>query len=437
MKRIKYLILILVVGLFIPTVANAASGNIKVTGSSTVVLGNNVTVTVTLSSSTKIGSWQMDLNYDRTYLKLVSTTSESGGTTMANSSSSGGVTSKRYTFKFKTLKKGSTKVSVSSYLAYAFTDEEELDLSVSSKTIKIITQEELEATYSSNANLKSLKVDGYELTPAFNANTTEYSLEVPNEIESVNVTAAVQDNTADLNGTGNISLTEGNNKVEIRVTAQKGNIKTYVINIYRKELNPISVEFNGKNYGIVRKTDGFPTLTGFEQKEIDYNDEKINALYNEITDKTLIVVKDEEGDTFTIEYRDGELKNLYTELKGNQLFVSPLELPKKLDDIYEEKEIDFNGTKIKAYVLSNNSKVAIIYAQDVITGDEGYYQIDLVNDVISNYDDEVIDHYESTLEKYKYVFLGMLGVMFLLILIIIFKKPRKAKKPKEITIIDD
>lgn len=418
------------VGFFAPAIVGASSGTIKVTGTSTVVQGNNVTVTVTLSG-TSIGSWQMDLNYDRTYLRLTETNSESGGTAMVGyATTAKGVKSKQYTFKFKTLKKGSTKVSVSSYIAYDI-DESEISLSTSSKTIKIITQEELEASYSSNANLGSLKVDGYELTPAFNANTTEYNLEVENAIESVNVSASVADKTADLSGTGTINLTEGSNKVEIKVTAQKGNIKTYTLTIYRKELNPISETINGKTYGIVRKDDVFPNYNGFSKTEIDYKGEKIPALYNDIIDKTLLVMKDEAGDVYTIEYKDGEFGDMYHEIKGNQIILNPLALPNKLDDIYEKIDIEFNEIKVEAYALNKDSKVAIIYAQDTTTGDIGYYQVDLINNIISAYDDEIVNHYQDTINKYKYVFLGMLGVIVLLILAVIFKKPRIKKKIEE------
>ena len=436
MKKIKYLLLSLVMVLMLPSMVSAASGTVKVTGTSTAVLGNNVTVTVTLSSSTAIGAWEMDLNYDRNYLRLTSATSEAGGTMMAGyATSASGVKSKSYTFKFKTIKKGSTKVSVSSYVAYAFKYESELDLTASSKTIKIITQEELEASYSSNANLSSLSVEGYALSPAFNKDTTEYNLEVENAVESVNVSAKVADNTADLSGTGTINLLEGSNKVEIKVTAQKGNIKTYTINIYRKELNPISVEIEGKNYGIVRKDDVFPNYNGFTKTEIDYEGEKIPAMFSEITGKTLLIIKDDDGNLYTIEYEDGEFKDIYNELKSNQLIVNPLPLPKKMDDLYERITIDFNDIKVDAYAFDKTSKTAIIYAQDTSTGDVSYYQVDLENNVISLYDDEITDHYEGIISKYKYVLLGMLGVIVILIIALIFRKPKKiivsSKEDKE------
>ena len=115
MRNLKKILLVVFCLVFMPSVVSAASGKISVTGTSSAVVGNRVTVTVTLSSSTGIGSWEMALNYDKSYLQLVSSTAEFGGTSMsASAQTSSGVKSKSYTFVFKTLKKGSTRVSVSS-----------------------------------------------------------------------------------------------------------------------------------------------------------------------------------------------------------------------------------------------------------------------------------------------------------------------------------
>ena len=90
MKKIKYLLLSLLVLIVLPLSVSAASGTIKVTGTSQVVVGNRVTLTVTLSSpNAPMISWEMNLNYDSNYLELVSTNSENNGTKMVNSSATG------------------------------------------------------------------------------------------------------------------------------------------------------------------------------------------------------------------------------------------------------------------------------------------------------------------------------------------------------------
>ena len=98
MKKIKVLVSFFLALVVLPVMVNAASGTVSVTGTSTVVVNNKVTVTVNLSSSTAIGSWQMQLDYDKKFLQLTSSSAEAGGTVMAASSSSG-VKSKKYTFK--------------------------------------------------------------------------------------------------------------------------------------------------------------------------------------------------------------------------------------------------------------------------------------------------------------------------------------------------
>ncbi len=437
MRRLKLLIFLLVGFFILPNVAFAASGTIKVTGTSTVVLGNTATVTVTISSSTAIGSWQMELNYDKSYLQLTSASSEAGGTIMANSSATG-VKSKSYTFKFKTLKKGSAKVSVNSYEAYAFSDLSEISLTPSSKTLKILTKEELEDTYSSNAALKKLEVTGYNLTPEFDKKTLNYTLDVENDVEKVTISASKDDANASVSGTGEVTLQEGNNTFEVTVTAQKGNQQTYTIDIYRKELNPITITIKDEDYTIERKSENFPPLSSFSESTITYNGEEIPALYNEITGMTLIVVKNSAGHIKTFIYENSEIGNEYIELKSNQLTINPMPLPKKVMDNYLEREVMINENTVSAYSLNKDDNFVIIYAQDVDTGDIGYYQYDIKNNVISHYDKDIIDYYEGKIQQFKYVIMGFMAFTIFLVFLLIVRRPRTKKmKVREKTILDD
>ena len=108
MKKVKYFLISLFLLVILPFEVSAASGTIKVTSrTNQVVVGNRITLTVTLSSSTPIGSWQMNLDYDKNYLELVETSSDSGGSGMASvMQSTTGVKSKSYTFTFRTKKTG-------------------------------------------------------------------------------------------------------------------------------------------------------------------------------------------------------------------------------------------------------------------------------------------------------------------------------------------
>ena len=100
-------------------------------------------------------------------------------------------------------------------------------------------------TKSSNTNLKSLSLNIEGLSPAFNKNTTLYNLIIDSSIENIDVLASSEDSTASVSVYGNEKLAIGINKIEIIVTAQNGNKKTYNINVTKtenKELANASLE---------------------------------------------------------------------------------------------------------------------------------------------------------------------------------------------------
>lgn len=411
--------------ILLPGLVNAASAKISVTGANSVVVGNTVTVTVKISSNTKIGSWQMNLNYNSEYLKLISTSSEGGGTMMVNSSSTG-TKAKSYTFKFKALKSGTTKISVPSYLAYDFDEMDELDVTASSKSLRIMTQSELEATYSSDAYLKNIKIGDYVLSPKFNKNVFEYNVEVENDVTSVKVVAPENDSRSEVNGAGTVELEEGNNKVEIVVTAQKGNSQTYIVNIYRKELDPISVKTEDGKYTVVRKENLMPSLQTYSNTTVKIDGIEVPALSSDITGYVLIGVKDDEGNVLTYLYEDGKITKRYTEIEDIQSVIYPLpfEDNKQFKD-YEKREVTINGVKVDGVSLNKKSKNIVIYAHNIFTGDYNYYVYDLDNNTISVHNDELSKYYENLVEKYKYVVLGMIGFSLILMFIIILRKPKK------------
>ena len=77
----------------------------------------------------------------------------------------------------------------------------------------------------------------------FKANTFNYNVEVPNEIESIEVYAKKGQNGQTISGLGTKKLNEGQNKIEVIVTAEDGKTKkTYTINVTRKNKEEIQQE---------------------------------------------------------------------------------------------------------------------------------------------------------------------------------------------------
>ena len=91
-----------------------------------------------------------------------------------------------------------------------------------------------ETTKSNNANLKNLGITPNDFS-GFTANKTEYAVEVPNEVENIEIYAVKGTDGQTISGTGNKTLTEGENAFNVTVTAEDGTTKKiYTINVRRK-----------------------------------------------------------------------------------------------------------------------------------------------------------------------------------------------------------
>lgn len=430
MRKLKYWLITLFALIVVPLSVNAASGTIRVTGSSQVVVGNRITLTVTLSSSTAIGSWQMDLNYDRNYLQLTSTNSEAGGTMMANSSATG-VKSKTYTFTFKALKSGSTSVSIGSYLAYAYDDLSKMNISTSSKTVRIITQAELEASYSKDNDLKSLSVEGFEITPAFDKDVTEYSVVVPENTTEITINAEENDSAASVTGAGTQTVTQGTNTFQIVVRAENGSEKTYNLTVEVKDANPINVTIGDETLTVVKIKEYLPVPNAYQETTVNINDFEIPAYTSELTGFTLVGLKDSSGNINLYIYNEEDnTYEIYNELKLSNLTIYPINTDKVLDG-YKSGTITINDIEVKSFYVNDDSRFAIIYGINVETGEEGFFKYDKNDQTAIKYDDEMINVLNEKINLYTYIIFGFIGLFVLMFIILICalkgKKKHKSK----------
>lgn len=435
MRKLKYWLITLFALIVVPLSVNAASGTIRVTGSSQVVVGNRITLTVTLSSSTAIGSWQMDLNYDRNYLQLTSTNSEAGGTMMANSSATG-VKSKTYTFTFKALKSGSTSVSIGSYLAYAYDDLSKMNISTSSKTVRIITQAELEASYSKDNDLKSLSVEGFEITPAFDKDVTEYSVVVPENTTEITINAEENDSAASVTGAGTQTVTQGTNTFQIVVRAENGSEKTYNLTVEVKDANPINVTIGDETLTVVKIKEYLPVPNAYQETTVNINDFEIPAYTSELTGFTLVGLKDSSGNINLYIYNEEDnTYEIYNELKLSNLTIYPINTDKVLDG-YKSGTITINDIEVKSFYVNDDSRFAIIYGINVETGEEGFFKYDKNDQTAIKYDDEMINVLNEKINLYTYIIFGFIGLFVLMFIILICalkgKKKHKSKNKEKL-----
>lgn len=84
---------------------------------------------------------------------------------------------------------------------------------------------------SSNKNLASLSIEGIELTPAFNKDTTQYTAKVEGDVTELKIDSKAEDSKAKVTVEGNKNLTEGDNVIKIKVTAEDETTRTYFITV--------------------------------------------------------------------------------------------------------------------------------------------------------------------------------------------------------------
>lgn len=434
MKKIKLLLVGVILSLVMPNVVNAASGTIGISSSSTVVVGNTVTVTVTLSSSTALGAWEFDINYDSSYLQLTSSNAENNGTYFVGYVTGANTKSKTYTLKFRALKSGTTNITVGSYDVYAW-DESSMSISRSNKKLTLMTQEELEASYSKDNNLKSLSVtvgeESYAIDPEFNADVLEYNVTVPTGTTMVNVNATKNDSTAIVDGDGEIEVTEGLNTIPIVVTAQNGDEKTYTLIVNVEDQNPINVVIDGKNYTVVKSATLLSAPSAFSETTVQIDGFDIPAFVNDAIGYTLVGLKDEDGNVALYRYLDGEY-SLYNEFNSKSYILVPVSFDKELD--YIKTTALINGVSMDVYKYSEDSNLVIINAINLETGKEDLYLYDPDSGAAIVFDESFIQDTNQTIDYYTYIIIAF-GAALLLMLIVIFvllhSTKKKQKKIKE------
>lgn len=432
-KKIICLFSLLVLFLF-PICVDAASVAVKINAPSSVYVGDSVKVSVTLSSSASIGSWQYNISYDDALLTYVSSTSETPQGVASNATSSG-KKSVTYTWNFKAKSSGSVSFKINGIVVYAFDDDSEMSITGSTaKNIKISKPSSNNTsgnsgssnnyTYSSNNYLSSLKVEGYELQ--FDKNTFEYSLSVPNSVEVVKIGATAEDGKASVSGIGDFEVKEGNNSLKVVVKAENGNTRTYTLNINVLELSPIEVKVDGVDYTVVRKKEMLPnTLIPYTSDRVLVMGESVPCLYNDIANMYLVGLRDNDGNVYLYKYNDDQFYK-YNEVNIGGVYLSLLE-PDNVLKGYNKDKIVINELDVDVY--TKEGSFPLIYGMNLETGKTSFYTYDsLENTVqrISNFENE--DGFVKYYPFITIVLLCLIIIQFVIMIILVNSKNKQNRK---------
>lgn len=287
----------------------AATGKLSFSDPSATV-GNQVSVTmkIELNDGPGLGSSNVMLNYDSSALEFIEGTGASGGAgsvRVQGSMESSNQKTFTFTLKFKTLKAGSSQITVASQEVYD-ADDQTVELShVGSSTVKA----EASAGASSDAGLSGLTISPGALSPEFSADVTSYTTTVSGTVDKLTVSALAADAGATVSISGNESLTVGENTVECRVTAEDGStVKTYTILVTKIEgdagepggeiaagTEPSgSISADTSNWQVAETFDASLLPEGFTQSEFQYDGKTVQSGYND-KGNVIVYMTDENG----------------------------------------------------------------------------------------------------------------------------------------------
>lgn len=126
-----------------------------------------------------------------------------------------------------------------------------------------------------NADLETLAIENYVLTPEFDTNETNYTVNVSNNTNNLNILAIASDMNAKVNVTGNTNLKYGNNKVVITVTAENGiTLKKYNINAYKRNDNE-QADYEKERQETIEQANA--VLEQMSTEDLHGNDEEIET----------------------------------------------------------------------------------------------------------------------------------------------------------------
>ena len=416
MKKKTFKALIIIVACFFFQLRVSAGDVSIVTNNRNPSVGSNVVVTV--KAPNVAGNFSVTSSNQSVL---------SGGS--SNSWIEGSVT---YTFVAKAA--GTATITVkpidaADYDGNVFSAVKSVTITVGNKTTSSSTKKDL----SSDNTLSSLSIDGVNLEPAFNKNTTSYNVNLEAGVTKINVKATPNDKSAKVTGIGETEVSEGNNNIEVVVTAENGSTKTYTITANVKEYDPINVKVENSKYTVVRNIKNVTAPNGYEETKIKIKGEEVPAFKNKTTGYTLVLLKDDKGNQNFYIYKDKKYI-LYKEYTFNKIILYPMEL-KKVPKGYKKTKITFNDDKIIAYKKNKKSNYALIYGMNVETGKKHIYMYDKEEDTLQIYNDELNDVSDEKIEQYKMLIAGLSGLsvlLFLILIIVIMKNHKHNKEQKRI-----
>ncbi len=409
-KMVWQIVSVIVITIALSTKTYAADFNATIT-SSEVTQGETVTITVTFSSDTTIGAYDLSLTYDANILDYVSGADGGGGGSLRLYNDMVNNTTDTKTITFTAKAAGTTEINVVQLGGVIDIDVNDMALKASAGTVKVNAP----VIASSNNNLSGLdisavKADGSTiqttLSPAFSKDVTEYNLSLEEGITKLTVSATAEDAKAQIALRGT-KMDPGANTTTVTVTAEDGSQKVYTIYTDVKipetttpqpteppTQEPVTPEpqtpepptdapvdttrianIFGKNYLVVDATEETVLPEGFERATITWNGINVTGATNLANTLSLVYVLNQETGEYTfVIYNDAD--KTYQQFLTYSITQRSYIMLAVMDDVLynnvpalESSELELVSMAIvsgyvDAYKLKNMSNIYIVRAMN-------------------------------------------------------------------------
>lgn len=461
MKKIKILFILLISVFVFNLNVLAASGNLSVS-SSNVYVGDTFTVSANISG---VAAWNVHVNSSGP----VSGCSINEADTTVDASD----TNKTFSVTCTATGEGTITITLSGDITSA---DDDSATSISGSRSVIVSQKPTQPSNNNNSNnnnnnstgnsnntnksnqvvdnksnnnnIKSLDIDGYELTKIDNNN---YTLSVSYGITSINVKATAEDSKAKISGIGNHKLNVGDNNIEIIVTSESGAENKINIKVTRKDgyylddLDKLLNDNKIKNINIIIDSDTKITNKDIEKiknskKSVDfsyYNSDKvlmyswiINGAKIKNTNELVSSVKFDSNNKKDILKLSNYADGMYVSLNNSNKLSGDIKLKVYVGNKYSDND------KVNVY-LYNNEDLNLVCSNIKVNG--GYIEFDVstFNDyfiTMSNINNNTLVTNDDSIKISKISIIIILFITLILSLIFTFIYRKKVFSENNINV---
>ncbi len=432
MKNIRKIVAMLCIAVLIAinfsTVSEAASGKMTIgLSSSSVSVGNTISVTVSVSMDAALGACTAMVSYNSAVLEYTgcsgATANGGGGTVKLVWDGNGSSTSASATLTFKAIANGSSSIGASSSDTVDW-DGNSVSISAAGVNVTVAapasntptenTPNENTPTENTNndqntkvnCNLASLQISPGTLSPKFSSGTTKYTATVEEGIAKIVVSATASDSNASVSVSGANSLKAGANKVTITVTAPTGETKSYVITVTRggepedteevteEETPEITVNIDGKIYTFASSAEGLTVPQDFILTEGKYGENTVIAFQSPNKAFKVVCLFDDSGTNaqywYMLNEETGSLLPYIEYLANANRYIILTADTSVIPEGFNAIKYDLDGTSVDAYIDDNEDGFILVYAMTVY-GEPLFYWYDTEEGTFQRYIERVVE----------------------------------------------